>query len=44
MPPGHGPAREIAGHGVDRIVADPSALVPGGGRIDLTLSRASRQS
>ncbi len=30
----------LAFHGVDRIVADSSRLVPGGGRINLTLRRA----
>ncbi|USQ95970.1 alpha-ketoglutarate-dependent dioxygenase AlkB [Caulobacter sp. RL271] len=34
-----GPAR-LAFHGVDRIVAGSSSLVPGGGRINLTLRRA----
>ncbi|WP_297514955.1 alpha-ketoglutarate-dependent dioxygenase AlkB [uncultured Caulobacter sp.] len=34
-----GPAR-LAFHGVDRIVAGSSTLVPGGGRINLTLRRA----
>ena len=41
-----GPAR-LARHGIDRIVAGSSTLVPGGGRINLTLRRAapaSRQS
>jgi len=34
-----GPAR-LAFHGIDRIVAGSSRLVPGGGRINLTLRRA----
>lgn len=34
-----GPAR-LAFHGVDRIIAGSSSLVPGGGRINLTLRRA----
>lgn len=34
-----GPAR-LAFHGVDRILPGSSALVPGGGRINLTLRRA----
>lgn len=34
-----GPAR-LAFHGVDRILAGSSGLVPGGGRINLTLRRA----
>jgi alkylated DNA repair protein (DNA oxidative demethylase) len=34
-----GPAR-LAFHGVDRTVAGSSSLVPGGGRINLTLRRA----
>ncbi len=41
-----GPAR-LARHGIDRIIAGSSTLVPGGGRINLTLRRAapaSRQS
>jgi alkylated DNA repair protein (DNA oxidative demethylase) len=36
-----GPAR-LAFHGVDRILAGSSGLVPGGGRINLTLRRARR--
>ena len=36
-----GPAR-LAFHGVDRIQAGSSSLVPGGGRINLTLRRACR--
>jgi alkylated DNA repair protein (DNA oxidative demethylase) len=35
-----GPARR-AYHGIDRIVAGSSALVPGGGRINLTLRRVT---
>src|SRR5215217_4918282 len=41
-----GPAR-LARHGVDRLLPGSSSLVPGGGRINLTLRRAlpsSRQS
>lgn len=41
-----GPAR-LARHGIDRILPGSSGLVPGGGRINLTLRRAtaaSRQS
>ncbi len=34
-----GPAR-LARHGIDRIIAGSSSLVPGGGRINLTLRRA----
>ncbi|MNE00211.1 Alpha-ketoglutarate-dependent dioxygenase AlkB [compost metagenome] len=34
-----GPAR-LARHGVDRLLAGSSQLVPGGGRINLTLRRA----
>lgn len=34
-----GPAR-LARHGVDRVLAGSSSLVPGGGRINLTLRRA----
>jgi DNA oxidative demethylase len=36
-----GPAR-LAFHGIDRIVAGSSTLVPGGGRINLTLRRVTR--
>jgi alkylated DNA repair protein (DNA oxidative demethylase) len=36
-----GPAR-LMFHGVDRIVAGSSTLVPGGGRINLTLRRVTR--
>lgn len=35
-----GPAR-LAFHGVDRILAGSSGLVPGGGRVNITLRRAS---
>ena len=41
-----GPAR-LARHGIDRVLAGSSTLIPGGGRINLTLRRAgpaSRQS
>jgi alkylated DNA repair protein (DNA oxidative demethylase) len=38
-----GPAR-LAFHGIDRIRAGTSRLVPGGGRINLTLRRVSRPS
>jgi alkylated DNA repair protein (DNA oxidative demethylase) len=34
-----GPAR-LARHGIDRVIAGSSGLVPGGGRINLTLRRA----
>ena len=34
-----GPAR-LARHGIDRLLAGSSQLVPGGGRINLTLRRA----
>lgn len=34
-----GPAR-LARHGIDRLIAGSSTLVPGGGRINLTLRRA----
>ena len=34
-----GPAR-LARHGIDRILAGSSRLIPGGGRINLTLRRA----
>ncbi|HEY0106083.1 MAG TPA: alpha-ketoglutarate-dependent dioxygenase AlkB [Rhizomicrobium sp.] len=36
-----GPARRMF-HGIDRIVAGSSTLMPGGGRINLTLRRVSR--
>lgn len=35
-----GPAR-LARHGIDRILAGSSGLIPGGGRINLTLRRAA---
>lgn len=35
-----GPAR-LARHGIDRVIAGSSTLVPGGGRINLTLRRAA---
>ncbi|WP_372708411.1 alpha-ketoglutarate-dependent dioxygenase AlkB [Brevundimonas sp.] len=35
-----GPAR-LARHGVDRIIAGSSTLIPGGGRINLTLRKAA---
>lgn len=40
-----GPAR-LARHGIDRILAGSSGLIPGGGRVNLTLRRAaaSRES
>lgn len=38
-----GPAR-LARHGIDRLVAGSSTLVPGGGRINLTLRRAGPAS
>jgi len=40
-----GPAR-LARHGIDRILTGSSGLIPGGGRVNLTLRRAaaSRQS
>lgn len=37
-----GGASRLAFHGVDRIVAGTSDLVPGGGRINLTLRRVTR--
>ena len=36
-----GPAR-LAFHGIDRVTAGTSGIVPGGGRINLTLRRVSR--
>jgi alkylated DNA repair protein (DNA oxidative demethylase) len=36
-----GPAR-LAFHGVDRVIPGTSTLIPGGGRINLTLRRVSR--
>lgn len=38
-----GPAR-LARHGIDRVIAGSSTLVPGGGRINLTLRRAGPAS
>ena len=38
-----GPAR-LARHGIDRVIAGSSGLVPGGGRINLTLRRAAPAS
>lgn len=38
-----GPAR-LARHGIDRVIAGSSSLVPGGGRINLTLRRAAPAS
>ena len=35
-----GPAR-LAFHGIDRVIPGTSALVPGGGRINLTLRRVT---
>ena len=35
-----GPAR-LAYHGIDRVLAGSSRLIPGGGRINLTLRRAA---
>jgi alkylated DNA repair protein (DNA oxidative demethylase) len=35
-----GPAR-LAFHGIDRVIPDTSVLVPGGGRINLTLRRVT---
>ena len=37
-----GPAR-LAFHGVDRVIAGTSQLVPGGGRINLTLRRVTKK-
>src|SRR3954452_951982 len=37
-----GPAR-LCFHGIDRVLAGTSPLVPGGGRINLTLRRVTRQ-
>jgi len=34
-----GPAR-LARHGIDRLIAGSSSLIPGGGRVNLTLRRA----
>jgi len=38
-----GPAR-LARHGIDRVIAGSSSLIPGGGRINLTLRRAGPAS
>jgi alkylated DNA repair protein (DNA oxidative demethylase) len=38
-----GPAR-LAFHGIDRVVNGTSTLIPGGGRINLTLRRVSKQN
>ena len=38
-----GPAR-LARHGIDRVVAGSSTLVPGGGRVNLTLRKAGPAS
>jgi alkylated DNA repair protein (DNA oxidative demethylase) len=38
-----GPAR-LAFHGIDRVVSGASTLVPGGGRINLTLRRVTRSA
>lgn len=38
-----GPAR-LARHGIDRVIAGSSTLIPGGGRINLTLRRAAPAS
>ena len=38
-----GPAR-LAHHGIDRVIAGSSRLIPGGGRINLTLRRAAPAS
>ena len=38
-----GPAR-LARHGIDRVIAGSSTLVPGGGRINLTLRKAGPAS
>ena len=38
-----GPAR-LARHGIDRVIAGSSSLVPGGGRINLTLRKAGPAS
>ena len=36
-----GGAARLAFHGIDRVMAGTSALVPGGGRINLTLRRVN---
>jgi alkylated DNA repair protein (DNA oxidative demethylase) len=33
--------QRLAFHGVDRVIAGSSDLIPGGGRINLTLRRAA---
>jgi alkylated DNA repair protein (DNA oxidative demethylase) len=38
-----GPAR-LARHGIDRVIAGSSSLIPGGGRLNLTLRRAGPAS
>lgn len=38
-----GPAR-LARHGIDRVISGSSTLIPGGGRINLTLRRAAPAS
>ena len=35
-----GGAARMAFHGIDRVIAGSSRLIPGGGRINLTLRRA----
>lgn len=37
-----GGAARMAYHGIDRVIAGSSSLVPGGGRINLTLRRVNR--
>lgn len=37
-----GGAARLAFHGIDRVIANTSALVPGGGRVNLTLRRVTR--
>ena len=36
-----GGAARLAFHGIDRVVAGSSTLIPGGGRLNLTLRRAA---
>jgi DNA oxidative demethylase len=36
-----GGAARLAYHGIDRVIAGTSSLVPGGGRINLTLRRVT---
>jgi alkylated DNA repair protein (DNA oxidative demethylase) len=38
-----GPAR-LAFHGIDRVMAGTSTLIPGGGRVNLTLRRVTKQN